>query len=180
MVFLVLQTKLLGTQTSYLFGLYPRKTTHCSPMTDSSTSTSIDANHLLPGMCVSGDQLESSTPGHIPTFKGSPTTTSFCAGTYSLTMLVNISFSLLIYPWLLMKLPMLSFVLNNIPPSFTAPSVPITLTMGVFCSKLFWHSCSLQHQGICYNGVNAHHQNRIAERYIHTITEQVRTMLIHA
>ncbi len=52
--------------------------------------------------------------------------------------------------------------------------------MSVFCSKAFRDSCSLCGQGIRYSGVNAHHQNGIDKRYIHTITERARTMLIHA
>jgi hypothetical protein len=41
----------------------------------------LDSFHLAPGDCISGDQLESMQPGLIPTFKGSPTTSFYHAGT---------------------------------------------------------------------------------------------------
>ena len=43
--------------------------------------TPLDISHLEPGDCVSGDQVESSTPGLIPAYHGSPTTQSYHAGT---------------------------------------------------------------------------------------------------
>jgi hypothetical protein len=47
-----------------------------------STATGvIDHLHLTPGDCVSGDQVESSTPGQVPTYKGTPTTDRYHAGT---------------------------------------------------------------------------------------------------
>jgi hypothetical protein len=54
---------------------------HKRATTPGTTTGSIDINHLDPGMCVSGDQLESSTPGLVPTFQGSPTTSSYRAST---------------------------------------------------------------------------------------------------
>jgi len=51
---------------------------------------------------------------------------------------------------------------------------------GVFASKAFRDSCLLAKQLINFCGVDAHHQNGIAERYIWTITEHARSMLIHA
>jgi hypothetical protein len=51
---------------------------------------------------------------------------------------------------------------------------------GIFASKDFRQSCIDQRQCIKFCGVNAHHQNGIAERHIQTITEHARTMSIHA
>jgi len=50
----------------------------------------------------------------------------------------------------------------------------------VFTTKLFRDACNSQHQQLTLCGVNAHHQNGITERFIRTITERARTMLIHA
>jgi len=41
----------------------------------------IDASHLSPGDCKSGDQLENTHPGMIPTYKGMPTKATYHAGT---------------------------------------------------------------------------------------------------
>lgn len=51
---------------------------------------------------------------------------------------------------------------------------------GVFTIKLFRDACQAQNQNLTFCGVDAHHQNGIAERFIRTITERARTMLIHA
>jgi hypothetical protein len=41
----------------------------------------IDSSDLCPGNCISANQLESTHPGLVPTYKGSPSTSSFHAGT---------------------------------------------------------------------------------------------------
>ena len=41
----------------------------------------IDSIHLIPGDCVSTDQLESNTPGRIPIMKGKPSTSNYGAAT---------------------------------------------------------------------------------------------------
>jgi hypothetical protein len=51
---------------------------------------------------------------------------------------------------------------------------------GIFSSKLFKDACHSQRQHINFCGVDAHHQNGLAEWYIRTIAERARTMLIHA
>ncbi len=54
---------------------------HKRAVTPNTAIGSIDANHLQPGDCISGDQLERSTPGLVATFQGSPSTTTYRAGT---------------------------------------------------------------------------------------------------
>ena len=44
---------------------------------------------------------------------------------------------------------------------------------GVFTTKLFRDACQAQNQNLTFCGVDAHHQNGIAERFIRTITEKV-------
>jgi hypothetical protein len=152
---------------------------HKRETTPSTAQGSIDISHLNPGMCVSGDQLESSTPGLVPTYQGSPTTYQYRAG----TLFVNHASHYLYFT------PHLStgaqeaiaakhrFELHAM--SFHRTIQCYHTDNGVFRTKLFRDSCSIRGQGTCFSGVNAHHQNGIAERYIHTITERARTMLIH-
>ena len=47
-------------------------------------------------------------------------------------------------------------------------------------SNLFRQSCTAAGQGLTFSGVNAHHQNGVAERKIGHITNLARTMLFHA
>ena len=49
-----------------------------------------------------------------------------------------------------------------------------------FNAKAFQENLKFQNQTIDFSGVEAHHQNGVAEREILTITNIARTMLLHA
>ena len=51
---------------------------------------------------------------------------------------------------------------------------------GVFKVHVWVEACESEKQGITYAGVNAHHQNGVAERQIRELQELARAMLIHA
>jgi len=131
-------------------------------------------------MYVSGDHLESSTPGLVPAFQGSPTTSCYIAG----TLFVDHASRYLYFT------PHLStgaqgtvaakhcFKLHAM--SFYHPIQSYHTDYGIFRSKLFWDSSTICGQGIQFSGINTHHQNGIVERYIHTNTKRARTMIIHA
>ncbi len=51
---------------------------------------------------------------------------------------------------------------------------------GRFVDNAWKEGLDQENQGITYCGVNAHWQNRIAERRIRDLKEQTRTMLLHA
>ena len=50
----------------------------------------------------------------------------------------------------------------------------------IYNSNLFRQSCAATGQGLTFSGVNAYHQNGVAERKIRYITNLARTMLFHA
>jgi hypothetical protein len=140
----------------------------------------LDSSHLTPGDCISGDQLESTQPGLIPTFKGSPTTSFYHAG----TLLVDHASRLLYFT------PHISTGAKEaisakhqfelFASGFNRQIKRYHADNGIFATKLFRESCTRNKQQLSFCGVDAHHQNGIAERSIRTITEQARTMLIHA
>ena len=51
---------------------------------------------------------------------------------------------------------------------------------GIFRANAWVNDCNVKSQRLTFAGVNAHHQNGIAERRIRTLQELARTMLIHA
>ena len=51
---------------------------------------------------------------------------------------------------------------------------------GIFRAKAWINHCNLRDQNMTFAGVNAHHQNGIAERRIREVQDMARTMLIHA
>jgi hypothetical protein len=145
---------------------------HRRAVTSNTATGSIDASHLQPGDCISGDQLESSTPGLVATFQGSTSTATYCAG----TLLVDHASRYLHFT------PHYSTGANEAvhakhrfeqhTKTYHCSIRSYHTDNGVFHSKLFRQSCLSQGQHIQFCGVNAHHQNGIAERYIRTITEQ--------
>ena len=51
---------------------------------------------------------------------------------------------------------------------------------GRFSDPLFQDNCKENRQTITFCGVDAHHQNGIAERHICTLTDTARALLLHA
>ena len=51
---------------------------------------------------------------------------------------------------------------------------------GIFKSKAFMNDVDENYQTIDFCGLDAHHQNGIAEWAIHTIIESAQTLLLHA
>ena len=51
---------------------------------------------------------------------------------------------------------------------------------GIFKAYQWVEACQQNGQGLIFAGVNAHHQNGIAERKIRSLQELARTMLLHA
>jgi hypothetical protein len=51
---------------------------------------------------------------------------------------------------------------------------------GIFKANLWVDECKKKGQGLTFAGVNAHHQNGVAERRIRELQDMARTMLIHA
>ena len=50
---------------------------------------------------------------------------------------------------------------------------------GIFCANKWVINCQKKGQQQTFSGMNAHHQNGLAERRIHDPQELVRTMIIH-
>ncbi len=153
---------------------------HRQAVTPNSTAGPLDALHLEPGDCVSGDQVESSTPGLIPTYRGTPTTDRYHAGTLFVD---HASRYLHFTPHFSTgsKEAIMAKHSFELTASHHNRSIKCYHTdNGIFTSKDFRSSCTQQKQHIKFCGVNAHHQNGITERHIRSITEHARTMLIHA
>ena len=51
---------------------------------------------------------------------------------------------------------------------------------GIFTCKYWERDCIAKSQHTTFSGVGAHHQNGVAERYIQTLTQWARAMMIHA
>jgi hypothetical protein len=124
--------------------------------------------------------LESTTLGLIPTYQGSLTTEQYHTGTLFID---HASHFLLFTPHISTgsKEAIEAKHRFELLTSHHNPSIKCCHTdNGIFASKDFRSSCTQQSQRIKFCGVYTHHQNGIAKRHIHTITERARNMLFHA
>ena len=133
-----------------------------------------------PGECVSVDQLQSTQPGFFAQLKGKLTTQRY----NSSTVFVD-HFSRLRYVHLMTSMSSEQTVEAKQAFERFANDHGVKIKHyhcdnGRFADNAFKMHCDANNQSITYCGVNAHFQNGIAERAIRDITEQTRTMLLHA
>ena len=132
------------------------------------------------GQIVSVDELESSMAGFIAQLKGKLTTQRY----WYATMFVD-QHSQYAYVYLQHAITKAETVQAKHSFECLAEDMGIRVhhyhaDNGRFADKGFVEDCQKQHQGLTYCGVNAHFQNGIAEKKIHDLQEQTRTMMLHA
>jgi hypothetical protein len=148
----------------------------------SRTSTNIDKARKLKrhGECVSVDQLVSPTPGLITQMSGFLTMKRYKYATVYVDQASQLSFV-----WL-QKTAIAEETLEG-KTAFEQYVKDRGITVqayhadnGIFRATKWVMACRTLGQSLSFAGVNAHHQNGIAERCIWTLQELARTMLIHA
>jgi len=133
-----------------------------------------------PGQVVSVDQLESPTPGLVPTHRGIPTVSRYQGA----TVFVD-HFSDFTYVHLMTKMDGESTVEAKLAFERVASEHGVKVLHyhadnGLFDTKVFKASIHSANQTLSFCGVNAHHQNGKAENRIKDITTGARTALLHA
>lgn len=133
-----------------------------------------------PGDCISVDQLQSTVPGLIAQLKGIPTKRRFKYATVFVDQFSNVSFVHLQETdsgddTLLAKTTFELWAKSHgvLVRHYHADN-------GRFAESKWMNHCLRNAQTYSFCGVNAHHQNGVAERRIRTLQELARTMLIHA
>jgi Reverse transcriptase (RNA-dependent DNA polymerase) len=146
------------------------------------SSRSIRENELpqKPGQVVSVDQLVSPTPGLIAQMTGFLTTKRYKYATVYVDQFSRLGF---IY---LQKTASAEETIEG-KKAFEAYARRHGVRIqnyhadnGIFKAYQWLEACRKEQQGMTFAGVNAHHQNGIAERRIRELQELARTMLIHA
>jgi hypothetical protein len=140
----------------------------------------ISAMHQKPGDGVSSDGMEASTPGCTFTTKGLPSTARFRYASFWIdhaTTLVYVTFhtSKAVQELINSKNEFQSWAAR-----YNIDIKSIRADNGVYTAKAFHDSCQKHQQKLTFCAVGAHWQNGIAERFIGTITERARTILLHA
>jgi hypothetical protein len=140
----------------------------------------IAQHHTSPGEGVSSDGLEAGAPGKVMTTGGTPTLKkyrycSFWVDHYSQFMYVTMHESKRAEELVKSKLEFKDFASR-----YDIKIKSIRADNGVYTAKLFQESCQKKQQSLTFCAVGAHWQNGIAERFIGSITQRARTILLHA
>ena len=140
----------------------------------------ITQGHTAPGQGDSSDGLESGSPGRPFTSKGSPSKlrhnyVSFWVDHASSFVYITFHSSKAATELVQSKTEFEQFAAR-----FNIKIQNIRADNGVYSANLFRESCLKQQQNLTFCTVGAHWQNGVAERFIGTITQRARTILLHA
>ena len=133
-----------------------------------------------PGEIVSVDQLVSRTPGLIAQLRGIPTTKRYTCATIFVDQYSKFGY---------IHLQKSTGAIETVEAKKAFEAMAATHGVrvrqyhadnGIFADNAFRKAVHDEHQRLTFCGVNAHFQNGVAEKRIRDITEQARTMLIHA
>jgi len=140
----------------------------------------IDAGNLLPGDCVSVDQIKSPAPGYVDIYVGKPTSARYHAAYLYTDHACHFMFFKCHYSTSgteavegRQQFEQLTYTNGEKVKAYRADN-------GIMANKAYLQHVELHQQSISLAGVNSHSQNGMAERNICTICDRARTMLYHA
>jgi hypothetical protein len=140
----------------------------------------IAKGHTGPGQGVSSDGMEAGVPGCPFTTKGLPSTkrlryVSFWVDHYSKYVYATFYETKASHELLYSKADFEAF-----SSQYNIKIQAIRADYGVYAAKCFRDSCMKNQQQLSFCAAGAHWQNGIVERFIGTLTEKARTILLHA
>jgi hypothetical protein len=140
----------------------------------------IAQGHTNPGDGVSSDGLESGTPGRPFTTKGSPSKTRYNYVSFWVDHASSFVYVTFHPSKAATELVRSKAEFEQFAGRFNVTIRNIRADNGVYSAQLFKDACLRQQQNLTFCAVGAHWQNGIAERFIGTITQRARTILLHA
>ena len=132
------------------------------------------------GDCVSVDQLELSTPGLIAQLRGFLTKERFNSATVFVDHHSGLSYVHLQRSTNAEETLTAKVAFEAWANTFGVKILHYHADNGRFAERTFMSHCDSKGQTISFAGVNAHHQNGIAEKRIRDLQDTARTMLVHA
>ena len=137
-------------------------------------------NEDYPGACVSVDQLISEQPGLIPRMSGKHTRDRISCGTCFKDHGSNFGYVHLQSSCSGDDTLQAKRSFEKVAQSFNVNIKKYRADNGRFADLAFKADIERCNQSITYCGVGAHHQNGIAESYIHDLSDGGRILLLHA
>jgi hypothetical protein len=161
--------------TACLYGKATRRPWRTKPTTDYDPP-----KPNIPGECVSVDFLTSPTPGLIAQLSGQPTHRRYLHAAVYVDQATGYGFV-----WLQKSIDDEETLQGK--QAFEQHCLLSNVSIkhyhadnGIFTSNAWRQACHTSHQSLTFAGVNAHHQNGVAERRIRELQNLARTMIIHA
>jgi len=133
-----------------------------------------------PGDCVSVDQLESTTPGLVGQLKGTLTNQRYRVMTIFVDHYSDLGYVHAQKSTSAQETVEAKHAFERFAKSHGVQVKHYHADNGRFAEKMFTSDIAQKGQTISFCGVNAHHQNGIAEKRIRDLSDTARTMLIHA
>ena len=137
-----------------------------------------EATHA--GQCVSVDQLQSTEAGFLAQLKGKLTKRRYTAATVFIDHYSRLRYVHLMNRMTSEETIQAKEAFERFANDYGVKIQHYHADNGRFADNAFKQHCEANKQTLTFCGVNAHFQNGIAERAIRDITEQARTMLLHA
>lgn len=131
------------------------------------------------GQVVSVDQLISPTPGLIAQMLGLPTTLRYTCATIYVDHYSDCTYLHLQHSQDAEQTLKGKIAFESMAATHGIKIKHYHADNGIFNANLWRESCKTKQQGLSFAGVNAHHQNGVAERKIGILTELTRTNLNH-
>ena len=134
----------------------------------------------IPGAVVSIDQLESPIPGFVLIARGQPTTSCYHGASVFADHASSFTYVHLHQAMTTQETIDAKHAFECIAEQHAVCIRYYHSNNGRFADRAFMDDVRKAGQTITFCGVSAHHQNGVAERRIHDITESARTMLLYA
>jgi hypothetical protein len=182
-------------QQAATLGILPRRISTCAaprcpgclygkakrkPWRSSNKLSSIAKKATRPGDCVSVDQLISSTPGLIAQSTGKLMKARYKVATIFVDHASGLDFVHLQETTNAKETVEAKDAFERFAKRHGVTIKHYHADNGIFASKTFRRAIIRANQTITFCGVNAHHQNGVAERRIRDLSECARAMLLHA
>ncbi len=153
---------------------------HRRPVASPNKAQPIDSDDLIPGDCVSVDQIISSEPGYVDLYSGKPTTAKYHAASLYTDHASRFMFIKCHYSTGATEAIEGKRHFEQLASSHGVRIKAYRGDNGITAKREYLQHIEDNQQTITLAGVNNHSQNGIAERNIRTICDRARTMLLYA
>ena len=135
--------------------------------------------HDQPGMCISTNKIKSPQSGLIPVLKGKQTSRNYHVGSIFVDNFSKVTYVHCSESSTVNKFAKAKHTFEEYAAKFGVKIQKYHAEHGAFNTQVFKESIITVNQTIFFSGVDAQHQNKIAERTTKTVTYREHSMIIN-